>query len=707
MSKLIRRKANSLHAALSDKSPGQIILLLALAMIGLLVAGGIAVDTGIMFLRRAQLARSVDAAALAGVVDLYKYGDASDGLEAANNRGTQLLGANGITLSAAPVECDSVDWTTDEYCGTRSEGKVPGSVEYEVVARWNAETYFMHLVGFDSFPLWASAKAQYLPLVDIYASDTSEYGYVRASNQSVFGPGSCPNFGDPYSTDTPTDGDWTYTYRVRIPESYITDWAANGFAGDPAVRLDILDPDTGSPNVNTATVFNPLNDQAYPNINGTSNDRKDASLINLNTNGSIGPNVPLTDRMPFWFIRIDENRRDTGCSEPGSYTGDVNTRTVYRLYYYRELPDGTTEEVDLATYIGKADSDNGGLSFNNTTVPNADYTVGGEEARATDLMWVSPGAPAAERQPGYTGGADQGPVITDGIYDLTSAAEPPTYTESCTGFQTANPDWAAPAGNCAGDGDFIVYLNGSSDEVPDIVVQEGSNIRDLYLDIRSVAGGSENGFELWAGPPRSADAGDYLFTAPANVNARQYYMRQQHQLGNSNLHSSYGVGVYGIGHLPMNSNIPARVELPLAYVGPQFAGQLFTIRVFDPDGTFNPSRGPTVFYLDTVSTRDWTACFDGSSVAAGNSTDCEDWGADRTHHRYNPGATDPIYTYWFAKRNASAWNVYSFYIPSEGNTDAINDVPFYGGRLFVSYAGDSNDTIVWDLIVDARPVLIQ
>ena len=79
-----------LEAGEHEHERGQILVLLALAMVGLLVAAGLATDAGILFVRRGQLDRAVDAAALAGVTRLNSSTDAAQALQSANTRGQQL-----------------------------------------------------------------------------------------------------------------------------------------------------------------------------------------------------------------------------------------------------------------------------------------------------------------------------------------------------------------------------------------------------------------------------------------------------------------------------------------------------------------------------------------------------------------------------------------------------------------------------------------
>src|SRR5512138_3187377 len=79
------------------RSPGQVLVLVAMAMLGLLVSAGLATDVGILMMRKAQFDRAVDAAALAGAP--VASSDLAD-LKQANLRGQQILAANGITVSS-------------------------------------------------------------------------------------------------------------------------------------------------------------------------------------------------------------------------------------------------------------------------------------------------------------------------------------------------------------------------------------------------------------------------------------------------------------------------------------------------------------------------------------------------------------------------------------------------------------------------------
>ncbi len=641
-----------------ERERGQIVVLLALAMVGLLVAGGLATDAGVLFMRKSQLDRAVDAAALAGVTQLPTETDVALALAASNTRGQQLLAANGIITTTA-AECLEPGhpnyanrWNLYDYCGKRTPGDMPGSIRYHVEVRWQAETYFMKLVGFDTFPLVAEATAEYMPMVDIFSSSAMETSILQSSNQAIFGPQSCSSMGDAYSpVASPWHGETggVYTYRIRIPADYLT--------RHDKLRVELFDPDTANWRQSSYVTYNLNGVRQTLSSDGTTcsgNDQREPCLFNKGTAAN-----------PFWwFVRIDENRTsrtsgDTGCGTPGSYTPNYNTRTEFRLYYLRQNPDGSLSEVDLAYYIGESDGTNAA------------------EALATDMHWVSPGAPAEERMPAFTVGDVFGNPTRPDASTIMSYAEPATTTQPCP--------------SCSGDGNFIIDL---LNETPGIFVDPSTGSRDIFLDVKAISGASENGFELWAGPPRSSDP--YKYSAPSYVNARQIYLQLKRN-ADEEIHTSDGVGIYGIGHLPMNSNTTNRVDIPLAYLGPEFGGQRIYIDLFDADSGTQP---PISFYFDTLSRSDWTACFDDGTAS---NNDCgkalpDGPGGKREHYR----GPDNL------NRNGQ-WARYEFIIPGELVEGDVSDgrMPFYGGRLIASYVGGNHDTYGWKMTIESRPFLVK
>src|SRR5688500_7930247 len=106
---------------------GQTIVLMALALVGLLVSTGLAVDGAMLMVRKAQLDRAVDAAALAGVVKVSSAANLTT-IPEVHEEGQIVMAANGIPISK-PMNCPQPrNWNVHDYCGTASLGSMPGAV---------------------------------------------------------------------------------------------------------------------------------------------------------------------------------------------------------------------------------------------------------------------------------------------------------------------------------------------------------------------------------------------------------------------------------------------------------------------------------------------------------------------------------------------------------------------------------------------------
>jgi len=526
----------------ASREEGQSIVIVAMAMVGLLVFAGLAVDAGVVYVASVRLARAVDAAALAGVVELpYETSITSTAL--ADDRARQFLAANEI-------------WDTAEITGTAffdssRQGGLFGTYRYLITATHQADLYFLPLVNFRYVRLRDSAVAEYNPLVSIYASQTGNYGIEQTSNLSIFGPRICTEFGDaytPYTYDNSgTPNPWRdelngiYHFRLDIPGNYegaaedLTRRWNDGTDTNDILRVEIWDPDCYNRPDNSLTITNTITGAPMTaSCSTTQTTQVDPCIVVLK-------DPPNNDyQNPFGFVRIDENRGsgslsgDGTCAKPSNYTEDYNTITEYTLYYYRRRGDGSLEQRYLAR-----------------------YTKGGRdpEDSDTDLRWVCPGGSLPS----------DAPAVPDGW---------PGFT----------PD--------AGDGNFeIVDLDPESptSETPGIYVNPSDGSRTLFLDVRGVEGASENGFDLWAGPRYQ--------TVPSEVNARNVDV----VLHAGDYHSSAGATFFGIGHLPMNSNHSEWVTITLAYVPPEWAGRTIRVSAFDNDAGAQQVR----FIFDTMSQQDW------------------------------------------------------------------------------------------------------
>ncbi len=552
-----------------------------------------------------------------------------------------------------------------------------GATQFTVTATWPVELYFMRLLTFNEFNIQRSATAAYFPLVDIYASRRVELGTLGTSNQAIFGPNCRTGLGDPFSPTTST---------FRPPNHYVNPDYSNSFftyryrimippnyeatAGTSIIRVELFDPDT------------------YNWSLGNTNDENGATHPFTRSDGTTGAAAcPGDDRYrfqpcifqtgesqdanPFWFIRIDEIRQNFGssCGNPTSnnYASGHPTQTSFDLYYYQI--NGITGIIEPVTL--------------------AKYVGRADNAHCTDMRWVSPGAQDA--------------------YDHRNV-----------------PGCPATVPVTSGSGTFEIDLGSHTG-----IMRDQNNTRFLYLDVTAIAGASENGFEIWAGPPYYASGShDPLAPCgapgqfppagvPSKANARNLHVVR---CGNTS-HSSKGVTVFGMGNLPMNSNANFAVDIPLIYVGAEYGGSQILISMFDPDAG---SRSPVVFYFDTLaftlrdpvpptpqnptntSLTDWHLAF------AVNHTRTADPdlapGEVRNCVPYTSGSsTNPQ-----GCENRWIEPAYRIQVPTLDPARCVNQAttpqwctPFYGGRLIAHYWAGNHDTYGWQIRLPGLPYLIK
>jgi hypothetical protein len=650
---LMRKKAGPLTPS-GTKQNGQTIVLFALTFIALLALIGLAVDAGFLFARRSQLSAAVDAAVLAGVTELDQAGVAG-----ANIRARQFLSANNLPEVAIASLRGSAD--TD----------ILGARKYTITVTWPVDLYFLPLLGFESLDLTDSASAAYFPLVDIYSSRRVEEGIVGTSNQAIFGPQICTRFGDPFSpwNSQFAPGAYSYKYRILIPPDYPSD----------IVRVEIYDPDSINQDPNAHTIEHSATALAHApphgsytglNASGTCGTRKNTCLLKTGEQEltSAPYNLDLDQVNLWWFVRIDENRGvgSTGhgngqCGEPGSYTARFNTQTLYELSYFRRNPNGVVERAPLAAYTGQV-----GDGIRDT----GDHL--------TDMRWVAPGGRPIFDQPV--------PVPTDcgsltGGYSMPGAQNEGIDTGRCAGAPYSPPG--------PGRG-FEISI---SQHLENILTDPANGNRFIYIDVTAISGASENGYELWAGPP------DYTEHVSGNVNVRNIQA-----LNSPGIHSSRGVTIFGMGFLPMNSNYNSWVDIPLLYIGPEFAGETIYVSMFDPDAGARP---PIIFYFDSIG-------FKPLNTAPYRSPDT-DW-----QLTFGAGTTDPEGRCWrnpagYTTQCDDQWVSPAFNVTVPQLTEACTNpddpnqqnvcTPFYGGRLIARYRAGQNDSYAWSITMSSLPYL--
>ncbi|MCA9927695.1 MAG: Tad domain-containing protein [Anaerolineales bacterium] len=617
---------------------GQSIVLISLILVALLLFVGLAVDVGFVFARTSQLQAAVDAAALSGVSEIINETNPSSTILADTKAG-QFLNANGVPITGT---------TGITITFQSSRGITPlGVTEYSVTVTWPVELFFLRLIRREPVNVTRSATAAISYLTDIYASRRVEDGTVTTSTQGIFGPQICTEYGDAFS---PINSIWdpdfyTYQYRIMIPADY----------NENVVRVELFDPDSVNQADNEHTIAltenalthptNPLSDVPPPTkfcgIHGGGSEQKNPCVLRtgeleLTPSGTSGvtPTYSIDQVNPFWFVRIDENRGagdpdlhgNGQCvsGSPASYEPRFNTQTRFELYYYQANPGGRDIRTSIASYTGNTGDARDVNGFHDT-----------------DMHWVSPGA---DKQ-----GFDYP------IPDVPGVSEVPTDE---------------------GNTSFEVDL---TSDVSGIVTDINTGVRYLYLDVTSLSGASENGFEIWAGPA------DYAETEPSDVNARNVKA-----INVPGSHNSNGVVIFALGRLPMNSVIGNAVDIPLVFVGAEQAGAPMTISLFDTDSGAQP---PIEFYFDSINKNNWSKVFSNppdadpdGQVGRCEIGNCNDQWVTPAYQLTVPGVLDNC---------------------DYQNQNPDDCTPFYGGRLMVNYIGGEYDSYSWQIQISGLPFLVR
>ncbi len=461
----------------------------------------------------------------------------------------------------------------------------------------------------------AAATVTAVQPADVYIGRRTSTGIINTSNLSIFGPNICIYYGDPFS---PWNSPWapnsyTYHYRILIPSDYPSD----------VLRVELFDPDSINQATNTHAISYSANAHAldpvsFPlgtvNKNCSSSDRRNACLISTGEMSLVDPTgappVLLDQINPFWFVRIDENRGAGAapgnglCGMPGYYNPAFNTSTLYELFYYTQNSDGSTTRTPLANYTGQT-GDN----------------IRDDGSHLTDMHWVSPGGTQ--------------------IYDQPAAV--PVDPGSSSDFELS-----------------------IAQDLPGIVTDPATGDRYVYLDITTLSGASENGFDIWAGPLYPDVSSD--------VNIRNIRV-----LNSPSSHNAKGVVVSALEYNLVNSNYSNVIDIPLTYVNADQAGQPVYVSLFDTDSGAEP---PIIFYLDTVPESDWSLTF-----GAG------DPDPDGVSGRCKPGFcdgkwVDPLYQIQMPDLTSAC---------DLANPDSQICTPFYGGRLMAHYIGGVGDTYAWQV----------
>ncbi len=150
---------------LSQMHHGQVLVVVALSIVGIVAIMGLALDVGSMLIEYARLRRAVDAAALAAALQIREGYDPADLAPAARD----FLKLNGFDTNLVTVEyCDLITHTPADLCPT------PPRKLVRVTAHASAQLNFLAVIGIRSAPIAATATSQTASIDMVLVIDRSK-----------------------------------------------------------------------------------------------------------------------------------------------------------------------------------------------------------------------------------------------------------------------------------------------------------------------------------------------------------------------------------------------------------------------------------------------------------------------------------------------------------------------------------------------------
>ena len=147
---------------------GQVLVIVALAIVGIVAIMGLALDVGSMLIDYARLRRAVDSASLAAALQIREgYNPANLPLAAAD-----FLRLNGFQPTSVTVEyCDLVTNTPVDLC---PQPPLPPRKLVRVTAATTAKLNFLAVIGITQVPIAATATSQTASIDMVLVIDRSE-----------------------------------------------------------------------------------------------------------------------------------------------------------------------------------------------------------------------------------------------------------------------------------------------------------------------------------------------------------------------------------------------------------------------------------------------------------------------------------------------------------------------------------------------------
>lgn len=225
---------------------GQVLVILALTLLGVIAIIGLAVDTGYLYVSYARVRRAVDAAALAATGE-FKRNYTVAGMTAS---ATQMLQLNGIVTTADSANPDAA--ITIDTCDTAPgdpdlcpQGSDPAKKMVRVSVTQDVPTFFLAVVGITKFPITVQSLSQAASVDVVLLIQNSEamtYGNAIGTTDrdpSVCSPANtCQPFQDVKSAAE------QFTQTLYFPYDRVALVTYNRFAVANDVVLPLTDDNT-------------------------------------------------------------------------------------------------------------------------------------------------------------------------------------------------------------------------------------------------------------------------------------------------------------------------------------------------------------------------------------------------------------------------------------------------------------------------------
>jgi len=159
---------------ISNRERGQVLIVVAFAIVGIVAVVGLSLDVGVLFIENARLRRAVDAAALASALQ-YREGYQMSYLDKSAREFLRLNGINDpLALVQVCQDPSDPDYPTHHNAALCPQPGEMARKLVRVVARGIARLAFLPVIGIDDAPIAAEATSETASVDVVLVLDRSD-----------------------------------------------------------------------------------------------------------------------------------------------------------------------------------------------------------------------------------------------------------------------------------------------------------------------------------------------------------------------------------------------------------------------------------------------------------------------------------------------------------------------------------------------------